>query len=62
MVVWAATVTTLWYTSLQLARLTDNRLPDGLARLAQGAGQHHSAVLAGVLVVIAVAVALAAAR
>lgn len=62
MVVWAATMTTLWYTALQLAWLADSRLPDRIFRVLQGAGHHHSAVLVGVLALIAVAVAVAAAQ
>lgn len=60
MAAWAATFATLWYVTLANLSRGRDRLPARIAAASAVAHRHHSAILAGWLLVIAIIVATAA--
>lgn len=60
MAAWAATFATLWYVTLANLSRGRDRLPAQIAAASAVAHRHHSAILAGWLLVIAIIVATAA--
>ncbi|WP_425308281.1 vitamin K epoxide reductase family protein [Ammonicoccus fulvus] len=60
MAAWAATFATFWYVTLTNLGLIRHRLPGTLDRAVGAAGRHHSAILAGWLLIVAVLVTVTA--